>query len=372
MGRRLGRTIYNALALSFAAQIAVLPVAYLSFGSISVFSPVATLIFSPLFSALLYLAPITLLFSFVPLLSDLLSLVSDSLCALMEWGAHFARYVKEGLVSTNRPLTFLLLVILILLALLFLFSDHKKRFALLLGTGYLLFCALCIALPLFDPPQCLTDVNGKNDLMVLYDGGQSLLLDLSDGSKKNLRLSLQMLLEETGDLNPDALLLTHYHQRHLAAFEELCREYYPKRLYLSAPVNEREEGICENLCLIAQEHGVKVTVLEKNDDLQMGDVRIQRSVHEYLDRSTHPVLSFTVKIKDGAFTYLSSSAPEISGIQAEERVYLGVHGPVIKKPLDPLFQRRHVLLFATAQTAEKYGFPQGAILDREKRSLLFE
>ena len=370
--RRVGRTVFNALAVSFAAQIAVLPVAYLSFGSISLFSPLATLLFAPLVSLLLYLAPFTLICSFVPGISTLLRFLTDRLCALIEWGAQFARFLKEGLVSTGHPITLILLIILIVLSLLFLICTHKKRFALLLLAGYLLFGSLCTILPRFDAPRCLAEVNGKNDVMVFYDGGRSLLVDLSDGSKKNLRLSLQMLLEETGDLNPDALLLTHYHQRHISALEELCAQYYLERLYLSDPIDQREEELFERLCILAEGNGVKVTVLKEDELIKMGQIGVSDLKRAYLKRSTHPILSLKAEVGQDSFTYLSASAPELFSENCESRVYLGVHGPVIKKPLSEPFRQNRLLLFASSETAKKYGCPFGQVQDGSSRSLLFK
>ena len=367
--RRASRALFNGLAVSIAAQVAVLPIVYLSFGSISVLSPVATLLFAPFVSLLLYLAPLALLLFFIPGLSSLLVFLTNGLCQVILRMASAARYVKEGLATTDRPLLAGFLVILTLIAAFFFLTKHKKRVAAALCAGYLLFCALCPLLPLLDPPRTLIDVNGKNDLLILYEGGESLLIDLSDGSKKSLRLSLHLLKEQTGDLNPDGLLLTHYHQRHLSSFAELCEGYYPRRLYLTPPQNEKEAAVYQGLCDLAMEEQVEVVLLEPSQALSVRSFTIKDLSRSYIKRSTHPVLSFTLIEGSKALTYLSASAPENPIPSPQSLLYLGVHGPVIKKSLQKELTEGRALLFASKDTAEAYGCPGGQIANG---SLLFE
>ena len=68
--KKLFKTVANALLVSLSAQIAVLPVLCFNFGAMSLLSIPATLLFSPLITLILYLAPVTLLLSFVPILSS--------------------------------------------------------------------------------------------------------------------------------------------------------------------------------------------------------------------------------------------------------------------------------------------------------------
>ncbi len=352
--KKLLRTVFNSLIVSLGAQIAVLPILYQTFGSISILSPIATLLFAPLISALLYLAPLAMLLFFVPLLSDLLFFLLERLCDFTASFSSIAVYVKDGLVSTARPLLWIPLLLLILFTLLFLFCEKKKPWAILLCAGYLATCALCFFLPYTDPPAIITETSNKNDLMILYEGGESLVVDLSDGSKKAMSFSLALLNEKTGDVTPDCFFLTHYHQRHLNTFTHLCQNYYPERLYLTSPINQKERTIYDGLIRIAKEHRVKVIILKKDQELSFGDLTVAEFSRAYLKRSTHPILSFEVLGGCHDFTYLSSSGADDGRLIQTNCVYLGIHGPVVKVPLSKSFQSEHRILVASRELGERY------------------
>ncbi|MBQ8911998.1 MAG: ComEC/Rec2 family competence protein, partial [Clostridia bacterium] len=365
---RLFKSIANALLVSLFAQIATLPILCLTYGSFSLLSVPATLLFAPLISLILYLAPIALILSFIPGLSSLLFLLLEAICTVVIRLSSLAIYVKEGLVSTEHPLAIPLLGLL-LCGVVYLLLAKKKRPAIALLAGcYLLFSSLCFLCPRFEKPLILADTYGKNDLFVLYDHGESLIVDLSDGSKGALERSLYLLFDNTLDQTPDALLLTHYHKRHVSSFRSLCQEYYPKRLYLCRPITEEEKTVFDELLLLAKQRSVAVTVIEKEQSLSFGRYTLSDFYREYLPRSTHPILSFTVNEGCHSFCYLSSSALEGSFYPEEQILYMGVHGPVIKKQLPGQLSKAFSLVFASQSLLEDYGYPHGLVNDRTDTS----
>ena len=350
------RALVYSIAVTLSAQIAVLPVMYHSFGSVSVLSPLFNLLFTPILSLFLYLSPLALILSFLPVIGPLLFDILGILSHITVWLSSHALYFKDSLVYIGSPVILPLLILLCGAVLAFLLSrEHKKRIGCVVLALYGCFCSVCILLPYLHEPQVFTDTNGKNDIILLQDGTQSMIIDLSDGSKSNLRYTITKLAEESGDLTPDALFITHYHQRHLSSFNALCAEHYPKHLYLTAPQNESEEAICQSLIALATEQKVQVHMLKEGETLRFGSLVIADFVRTYLKRSTHPVLSFSLQTPRERFTYLSSSSLE-AGVEVDDyTVYLGVHGPIVKQSLSARFISTHKLRFAHSSLLEGYG-----------------
>lgn len=350
------KSIANTLLVSLSAQIATLPIICLTFGSFSPLSAVTTLIFAPLVSLILYLAPPALLLFFVPGLSDLLFFLLEMVSGGVIRLSSLASYLKDFTVDVTHPLTPIFLC-LFFLAILYLFFAKRKAPAMAATICcYLLFSLSCILYPHLQGAQIVAEANGKNDVFVLYDGGKSLIVDLSDGSKGHLEQSIHLLRTNTGDLTPDALLLTHYHKRHITSFSALSSEYYPERLYLCAPITEEEQAVFESLREIAREYKVKVTIVGSQDLVRLGRYTLSSFERRYISRSTHPVLSFTLDEGCHRFCYLSASALDGDILPNEQLVYLGVHGPIVKKPLPFGFTDRFAVLFASEELAESYGY----------------
>ena len=315
---------------------------------------------------------ILLLLAFVPILSSLLSSLLTGCALLIFKLAECAVYFKEGLVSTENPFVPVLLFLLLVPLALLLFT-HKKRLSILLFAGcYLLFGSVCFLYPRFERPQLILENDGRNDTLVFYDGGKSLLIDLSNGSKGHFDRALHLLKEKTGDQTPDGLLLTHYHQAHLSSLSDLFKEYHLKTLYLTAPLTEGESALCRALEDLAREHGVSVRTLSKEEGIDCGRYRIENLERSYLDRSTHPVLAFTVDTGCHRFSYLSSSLLEGTFYLEEEILLFGVHGPTVKQELHEYYIENRTLLFVDPSLAESYGVTDGVTPSQTSNGCLFE
>lgn len=352
--QRILKKLGNSVLVSMAAQIAVIPVICKTFGSFSLLSVPATLLFTPAVALFLYFSPLALLCSFIPGISILSSFVLDFLSFLITRIASLAVYFKEGIVSTNAPFAFILLLALILSLSLLLVFKKKTGMLFVVAACYLLFGAFCFFYPRFDKPQMLATTYEKNDIMIFCEGGKSLIVDLSDGSSSSLSYAAWLLSKQTGDLTPDVLLLTHYHKRHLNTVSEFMKEHYLEELYLSAPITDEEEAVFNSLLSLATKQHIDVTVLNGQDALSFGKYRIFGIYREYIPRSTHPIVAFSVDSGCHRFNYLSSSALEGTFYPSESALYLGVHGPIIKEPLDSYFENQFDLRFSNEDVAKAY------------------
>ena len=338
-GRRGGapgffKRLLYMIGVSLAAQIAVLPIAALSFDSLSLLSALFTPVFSLLFTLLLFLAPFCLLLSFIPgadsAASAIVTLPGNLTAKLSSCARHFKAFEV-------RPEEHLLPVCLILIGafvLLLILGRRRRLWASLAAGVYLLLFFVSFLFPFFAPARMILDLDGKNDMIVLYGHAQSALIDCSDGSLKYERATLRLLRAETPGRHPDALVLTHLHEKHYTLLKRLLAESYLEELRLPAPANETEEHICRALTDLALAHHVRVTTVGQDDDKPLaGGISLLGFEKANISRSTHPVYAFSLSCQNKTIGLLSSSAWEKISRPGGETLFLLKHGPVIKKPL---------------------------------------
>lgn len=323
-----------SLAASLAAQLAVLPIVYDTFGYLSLASPVFTLLLSPIFTAILYIEPFAILFSFIPFFSEILFIPLKHLCKIAVWITDLSSYVSHLTVSIDRKITMIFIAVIILLFFLFFFSEHKRMISLILTASYFVFCGISYVLPYYSKPIAVFAVNNDNDILWLSDAkNESALIDLSNGSFTNQNLALYYTSERTKDRNPETIVLTHYHQRHIATFNRLCMRYYIDQIYLPTPM-EQDENVYQSIISIAKNHNIKVNIYDGNSEFEICGYTFFGYDRQYLKRSTHPVFTFCLSRGEECVRYFSSSYPEVAQDNLfQNSNYFGTHGPIIKTRL---------------------------------------
>jgi hypothetical protein len=113
-------------------------------------------------------------------------------------------------------------------------------------------------------------------------------------------------------------------------------------------------------------------MLSEEEGIDCGRYRIENLERSYLDRSTHPVLAFTVDTGCHRFSYLSSSLLEGTFYPEEEILLFGVHGPTVKQELHEYYLENRTLLFADSSLAESYGVTDGVTPSQTSNGCLFE
>jgi hypothetical protein len=120
----------------------------------------------------------------------------------------------------------------------------------------------------------------------------------------------------------------------------LAEATYVHSLFLPAPKTETETSVFQSLSRFCEKEGIPLYVYETTDTIHWGDnIEILPLFREYLSRSTHPILGFSVNTCDIRLTYLSTSATEqpiAIDQQSTDLLILGSHGPIDKKEVQLL------------------------------------
>lgn len=360
MRGRLFRYVVQPLLTTLTVVGTILPLSAIYYGETSLSGPVMTVIFSPLVSLLLLLSPLLPLVSAAPTVSAVFAfpvrIVADAVLTLASFFAPHA-----AVVSLHYAAAPLLVAAVFLTVLLFPDVRKKARIILLafLAVSVLIFTGNVLAVQQAEKTRVTVSVvnTKKNDTHYVLTGGEAVLIDFSDGSMSALKPALA-LLDSGTHTSIDAVVLTHYHQRHIATVTSLFSERFIGAVLLPEPVTEAEAGIADAIERAADAAGVRVCRYAAGSDMiALGAARFLVSERTMISRSTHPTLSMTVFAFGKTYVYIGSSACEGAlaaaledTVPAADAVVFGIHGPIGKKPI-PLAPRTDALVGVSGDVA---------------------
>lgn len=333
----------NVIGLTVVVNVTILPLTWLYFGEFSLLSVPANIVFIPTVTILMYITGIYLLLYPIGIFTVFLGRIIDLYCTVMLCLAKYPSSLENVMIPINYDFTVLFLIPLTVMLVLLPFSSRKGIKRLSIGIFTVLFAFfVCVGVVQMTEKSNVyfsyITTKTKNDGFVLKSDGKVLLCDISDGSYGYL----SALTEEMTGLHSceaEALLLTHYHNKHISYLERLCGREILRTLVLPEPVDERESGIYRSLCATANREGTEVVTVCAGEWYEFGETKILVHERTYLSRSTHPITAVSVVANGDMTTILSCSfnqgGEDISDY-AESSDYLifGHHSPVYKKTFD--------------------------------------
>ena len=376
VGTTLGGSVVVVLVL-------MLPMA-LFFGEFSWLSPVANLLLTPLTAAVLGVGllclPMLYLTGIAPSLARVTDLLCDALHAVADMMLNLTAKLsdtKGALISLRYEFVPYLLAALLIAFLLFLLLkwNRPKRFVGVLA-GWCMLFGVCLAVMHLHGPdrwQATYTVHGKSELLTLNQGNTAVLCDLTDGSYTTYRdLLYDGLPKETTEI--EALVLTHYHQRHIASAYKLLGDCRVRTVYLPLTMPDatpdkavQDEGILRSIAALAKEHRVQVRYYLPSEGADITNtLRLERLHYDMLRRSTHPTVAVCWSYRQSpqhekqSLTLLGASVWEgetwpamLSSVTSCKALVLCGHGPVIKSDcaVPAWTEQPGVVLFANGRAA---------------------
>lgn len=336
---RLFQNILGVIGLTSVVNVTLLPLIWLYFGEFSLLSIPANIMFIPMVTVLMYLTGLFLIQYPLGILTYPLGQCINKYCAVMLDLAENMAEFENIMISVNYGFTVFFLIPLTGLLVMIPFTSRKNIRKLTVGIVFTLtaFFTVIGIVQITDRPNVYFSyiTKSKNDGFVLKSDGKVLLCDVSDGSYGYL----YELTDEMAELNVcevKTLLLTHYHSKHIQYLGRLCDREVLQNLVLPKPIDEREKGLYDSLCAIAERENIDVHTLEIGETYRFGTAEI--FVHErmYLSRSTHPITAVSVTAYENTATLLSCSFNEsyetiTEFAEASDFVIFGHHSPVYKK-----------------------------------------
>ena len=340
----IGRIVHavSAVCISLAAQIFVLFPMWLVFDELSLVALPCGLILSPFVTAVLFLTPLMLLFSWLPLLPTLIAFSLRLICrSTLDIAAFFSSI--EGITvsfghrffSVFIPLSALVIALLLIL-------KYKQKWPIPTAVGTVILSLSVFLCFLRMPPtkQLYIDMlrHGENEVLLFSADEQSVICDMTSGAYSSLEPIYDMMTERYAT-EISSYVLTHYHAAHVRGLSRLFSDVTVHSLCLPRPNNSDESSAFSALLSLAKEHGLTVWIYDRGIPLDFGVLSLTVSNQSYLNRSVHPVFLVAADAFGQSILYASGSAYEDATLYQEicektentQALILGSHGPAAKQ-----------------------------------------
>ena len=350
--------VLSLLCITISATFFTLPVTYIVFSGISLFSLISNLIFVPLIQIVLYLLIALTLIGGIPFLAEPIGGAAQALISFICDTAVRLSDIKGIYVSLRYPFVPWMVAFLIagVLTVLMIRKVKTAYIFAVFAFCFVFYAVGCLGYTHMEGENTYVylETDGKSDAVGIVSEGKTVLVDISTGGYSVLGRAADHI-EEFCECELDVLVLTHYHFYHPNTLRKLMNRLKIHRIYLPEPITEDDlfcyRAICDQL-----DGKVQITAYPANgtEAVQVGNVSLSLPETEYLERSTHPIVRFAGMIAEKGFTYLGEGATErdLSADKNEVMIF-GSNGPSIKHIFDsePI-ENAELIIFADPTHAE--------------------
>ena len=331
------RRFLQSVRTAFLVPLVMLPLLCVLFGEVSVVSAPANILLAPVVGLLIPLALVVLLLFPLPVLFlPVARLLGGAVTVLMSVISVLAR--RFGIViPLSGAAAGIVSVSLSAVAVAYLIASGKNLRRVCLSCAAAV-SAITLAVQAFGASGggfCAELLSsGRNDAVLASSDGENVLFDVGNGAAGALKNILRGADGICGRL--DALVLTHTHKRHISAVTAICETYFVDFLYIPEPQDENEALIAAQIAAAAARAGTETVRYERGDSARVAEFDFTVRRPEYLSRSTHPLVGFSVSGETGDLIYVGSSLCEvcdISDLGENCAVIFGGHGPIAKSPV---------------------------------------
>jgi glyoxylase-like metal-dependent hydrolase (beta-lactamase superfamily II) len=156
-------------------------------------------------------------------------------------------------------------------------------------------------------------------------GDEAVICDITSGSSSVLYDGFEIAAER-GATEVEAVLLTHYHERHVGALGSFMQSKRVRRLYIPEPESTADAEIMARLFYVAEREGVACFTYSADEVLTVFNaIEINAAGVKIPEGFYHPNTSIYIKDEDQSFAYVSSSC--IAKEEAVDALVIGSHGP---------------------------------------------
>ncbi len=215
----------------------------------------------------------------------------------------------------------------------------RRKLLLLLPAAYpIVIAALMLTAGAARPqaPEATFTSRSGYDSILLACGDGVAMIDLTEGSLGSLRL-MRDQARAAGYTETDMLILTHYHNDHIAAVSRFVLEEKVYRVLLPYPENEADAWIMLQISETAAAAGCRAEMIPQGSLELPGGVRFTLFDAVRIERSNHPVLYCSLSRGEETVTYIGESSWELEPrdelVTLTERsraLIYGLQGPVAK------------------------------------------
>ncbi len=339
----LERTPATAKALgilipSFAVPAVLLPLMWITFGEMSLVSPLANIVLAPIVSLFIPLLAILLLLSWMPVVFIPLSSAADALISGTLKVVRLIAVSVDPMLPLKGAVSLAALLLFVLFAVISVLLSPKGR-SLAVHLCVMFLCFTLVSAQLYSDfcKRGMTvyySASKTDEAVYVISEGYNILIDmgrytaaLGDAAKRG---------SDHGSGKIDTLILTDLNKSHILALAEISSNYYLDSLWLPA---DSDSDIAHSLKSEAENRGIEVYSYIPDEHLAFGDCVFETPS---LNGST---VSFSLEYDGKRISY--SAAPDIDSYSDVN--IIGVHDAKISGILPGGFGK---VIVPTAAAAE--------------------
>ena len=303
--------IAETLLIGFIACFAVFVPSCFLIGNMSLFSPLTTLLLSPMIAAMLVLSTLSLMLSPIPPLANLFGTLIRLLYAIITPYVEKVSQIDGALLPLSYNTVSVLGILLCCAAFLLLIFPLRKKWLLALPPA-LLAVSLCIFFPVNAAVQshtlhaAYTHPSAVSEALVCADGYRAYICDLSSGTSTAMRAATYAA-DELHTTEIGAVLLTDCSSRHAAVLGDLMSDYKTDCIYLPRTADADALDAQARIREVADMHGVPVVYYEYGEPVAWYDGAAITVHSTRISRSTQPAMVVTLQKDDAQICMLNTT-----------------------------------------------------------------
>ena len=296
--------IVASFKASFFATSATLLISVTAFGSLSLIAAIATLIFSLLAEAVIYLGILLLIFGKTIPFEYLLIPVSDltyylsGVLSELDFIYLSANYIIVIIAAVLYTLGFTLFFILHI--------NNKKIAALILAICFIIFMAVSLVANLvsINDDKVIYSYSDNGDCIVLRSDANTALIYSGSHSSSSAYNEFELLKDYKIE-TLDFYFVSNYSGRLESHILKMLSLIKIDCIYLPEPKNADEEEIYSGLCYATEDYRVEFELYDLNDTIYLGEVKIEEAYRtEYGDYKNKVAIS--IETDSDRIVYFSS------------------------------------------------------------------
>ena len=337
--RLVAGLLVGVVAMSFT-----LPVVAAAIGEMGILSPLSTLILTPFCGALLVLSLLSLPFGGGSV-GALLGGCMEAICQAMERITAWMGSPSWVVISLHHqyvlPIAMGMLFATLILLAVKLPNRRKWTLVLPLLVGWTAIGGVLGIHSLItagDMTVTYIQPSSVSDMLVLTEGNQTVICDLSNGSLTAMNTATREA-KRSGATEIAVLMLTHYHSRTTGTLSAILSRETVRTLWLPVPDTEDEYFLLLSYLEKAEAAGVPVHLYSEGEVLSLFGGCTASLDTDTMSRSVQPVLLLSFETKEDRLVYCGSAVFESDLAKAAtimvseaDAVIFGNHGPLVKKP----------------------------------------
>ncbi len=331
------RGIVYSLIGSVTVILLTLPIVFLKFGRVSIFSPIFNIIFVPILTLLLYLSPFILILGKIPYVSY-----------IVKYPAELITKLALSLIKTISKADFLTIpfsnkiqligvgVILVGMLLTIILSKKRVKISILtVALGVAIFAGTSAYVSIIRQNQVsISDLSSSDgDILGVESKNELMIISSTTHTSATVR-GASFLATSLGYSDIDTYVITDYSHRLEDSIDTLTSRNMVRKILIPKPKTDKEreyykavKEICENR---------EVALLEIGEKIEFEATCVDFMEYQRLARSTKRCVAFSISAYNARLTYLGASSYECDSsfpknyVKISDILLFGSYGPSYK------------------------------------------